>query len=128
MKKITKTWLSVALVMFVMTPQSALGQNTAPLNLLSLESLQNDRRIYLLDSFAMGTVFKKNGSAAHAMLNYNLLSQRMQFIHDGEVLDLVTPQQEINYMRADIETYISENRTDFTNLQDLTAITLHFNP
>ena len=105
MKKPTKTQLLLVVFFSIITLSITAQSTTAQTGnrnlgtLTDLESLQNDRRIYLLDSFTRGTVFLKNRTVAHAVFNYNLLTQQMQMLHEGMVLDLVTPRSDINYIQ-----------------------------
>ena len=56
------------------------------------QEVKSVEKPYFFDEFKLGTVFFSNGEQAKAMLNYNFVSQQMQFLNhenNNEVLNLV---------------------------------------
>jgi len=64
-----------------------------------LEELQNARRIYYFELFTDGYVAFKDGERLPATLNYNLLSQKMEFIQNNTRLELTTPKNRIDFIQ-----------------------------
>ncbi len=84
------------LILLVILPYAAsFGQNL----LMDSDVIQKDRRVFFFDGFTGGSVVFKDGTRSSGDLNYNLLSQKIQFRQDDKVLDLSTPASEIDYVQ-----------------------------
>jgi len=83
---------------------------------------------YFFDEFKRGTVFFSNNEAATAMLNYNFVSQQVQFLdhqNDNQILDLVR-QPNLTHIKIENTTFVPVDRVGFAAvIQDGPVTLLH---
>ncbi|MDR2293232.1 MAG: hypothetical protein LBE11_07145 [Prevotellaceae bacterium] len=70
-------------------------------NVLSDENIAEQlprNAVYIFPDFTEGTAFFKNGTVTTAKLNYNTLTEEMQFVDDKENIMAISNPQDIDYI------------------------------
>ncbi|MDR0754100.1 MAG: hypothetical protein LBF04_01795 [Prevotellaceae bacterium] len=88
-------------------------------NVLSDENIVDQlprNAVYVFPDFTEGTVFFKNGTMTSAKLNYNTLTEEMQFIDDKENIMAISNPQDINYIIINKKTFYYVSGKSFGEL------------
>jgi len=94
----------IALSLFLGSLYGQYKPITVPAGTKIIESFPPSIR-YMYPQFVEGEVVLTNGQSSFCMVNYNMLHDEMEFLHDNDTATIIR-KRELKYVIADVDTFV----------------------